>query len=319
MSSVRCLLIFLLVIPALVQGRELGHYAPGIANIRDLAVPAAPGFYYLQYNAYFTTDTYRNSEGDRVDSLPGPLELGLDTDVDLLSVSPAFYWSTEYTILGGNYAFYIVPTLATTALGTKLYGLENSFESDTDSAGLGDTYVQPLSLGWHNPRYDISLGLGVYLPTGKYDADENDNIGLGFFTGQAQLSGYYYLDETQASALMLAVTFETHTEKEDTDVTAGNQVTLEYGFSQYLSDRLEVGIAGYSQWQVERDTRPEGAFGLDPSAKEEVHALGLQIGYWATPRFNVAFKYMKELDAKARFQGDWFAINFTYTPFAMFE
>ncbi len=123
--------------------------------------------------------------------MPWPLELGLDTDVDLLLVSPAFYWSTEYTILGGNYAFYVVPTLA-----TKLYGLGNSLESDTDAGGLGDTYVQPLSLGWHNPRYDISLGVGVYLPTDKYDADENDNIGLGFFTGQAQLSGYCFLDET---------------------------------------------------------------------------------------------------------------------------
>lgn len=77
---------------------------------------------------------------------------------------------------------------------------------------------------------------------------------------------------------MLAVTFEPHTEKEETDVTAGDQVTLEYGFSQYLSDRLEVRIAGYSRWQIERDTRPEVAVALDPNTKEVVHALGLQIG-----------------------------------------
>ena len=52
------------------------------------------------------------------------------------------------------------------------------------------------------------------------------------------------------------MTYEFHGEQEDTDITPGGHVSLEYGFSQYLSERIEVGILSYSQWQVEQDKRP---------------------------------------------------------------
>ena len=48
-----CRLLGLLtaLIGVTVQAREMGHYAAGLINIRDLAVPATAGFYYEQYNA----------------------------------------------------------------------------------------------------------------------------------------------------------------------------------------------------------------------------------------------------------------------------
>jgi hypothetical protein len=49
---------------------------------------------------------------------------------------------------------------------------------------MGDLFVQPLWLGWGGARYDLSLGLGLYAPIGEYDEDADDNIGLGFWTGQ---------------------------------------------------------------------------------------------------------------------------------------
>ena len=301
-----------------VQAREMGHYAPGVANIRDLAVPAQPGLYFVQYNTYYEADTYRDVRGDNVKTLPGHLGIPLDTKVDLLAVTPVFVWSTDINVLGANYAFYIAPSASTTSLAAKLDGLENSFRADTDASGLGDTLIQPLWLGWRDTHYDIALGTGVYLPTGRYDAGDNDNVGLGFYTGQVQLSSYLYLDETQASAFMLTATYETHSEKDGTDVTPGDHLTLEYGFSQYLTDRLEVGIAGFSQWQVGRDSRPAGLLDLDPNAKGEVHALGAQVAYWLTPRLNLSLKYMKEMDAKTRFEGDWLSLNLTFTPLPMF-
>jgi hypothetical protein len=35
-----------------VSAGELGHYAPGLMNIRDFFVPE-PGFYYAQYNYFY--------------------------------------------------------------------------------------------------------------------------------------------------------------------------------------------------------------------------------------------------------------------------
>jgi len=150
----------------------------------------------------------------------------------------------------------VVPQVGKSSLSAKLSVLDQVGKNDDDSIGIGDTYVQPIWLGWQGERYDFALAAGAYLPTGKYDAEDGESIGLGFWTGQLQSSAYWYLDEARASALEFAVTYEFHGEQDDTDITPGDHVSLEYGFSQYLSERIEVGILGYSQWQVEQDKRP---------------------------------------------------------------
>ena len=50
------------------QAGELGHYMPGVLNIRDFFVPE-PGFYYAQYHYLYSTDTLKNRNGDEVGSL----------------------------------------------------------------------------------------------------------------------------------------------------------------------------------------------------------------------------------------------------------
>ena len=57
-----------------VWAGELGHYGPGLMNIRDFVVPE-PGFYGLLYNYLYNTDTLKNRDGDEVGTLSrtGPL------------------------------------------------------------------------------------------------------------------------------------------------------------------------------------------------------------------------------------------------------
>ena len=55
--------VLLLLLVSAAEAREPGHYVPGIANIRDFAVPAAPGFYYVQYNSIQCC--FDNSQGSR--------------------------------------------------------------------------------------------------------------------------------------------------------------------------------------------------------------------------------------------------------------
>ena len=304
----------------IAQAREMGHYAPGVVSIRDLAVPPVPGFFYAQYNAYYSADRYVDGDGNsRLNFETEGGEIKLDTDVDVLAIAPVFLWSTSKKILGANYAFYVVPQVGKSSLSAKLSVLDQVGKNDDDSIGIGDTYVQPIWLGWQGERYDFALGAGAYLPTGKYDAEDGESIGLGFWTGQLQSSAYWYLDEARASALEFAVTYEFHGEQEDTDITPGDHVSLEYGFSQYLSERIEVGISGYSQWQVEQDKRPMMTeLAPDPNAKGEVHGFGLEAAYWFTSQLNVSLRYTKEYESKARLQGEWLALNFIWTPIPAF-
>ena len=285
-----------------------------MVSIRDLAVPPVPGFFYAQYNAYYEADRYVDGDGNkRLDFESEGGEVELETDVDVLAIAPVFLWSTSKTILGANYAFYVAPNFGKSSVAAKLSLLDQVGKTDDDAIGMGDTFVQPIWLGWQGERYDLAFGAGAYLPTGKYDAEDGDSIGLGFWTGQLQGSAYWYLDEARASALEFAG------EQEDTDITPGDHVSLEYGYSQYLSQRIEVGISGYSQWQVEKDRRPVMTeLALDPNAKGEVHAFGVEAVYWFTPQFNVSLRYVKEYEGKARLQGDWIAVNFIWTPVPMF-
>ena len=310
----------LLVSALVTEAREMGHYAPGVVSIRDLAVPPVPGFFYAQYNAYYEADRYVDGDGNkRLDFESEGGEVELETDVDVLAIAPVFLWSTSKTILGANYAFYVAPNFGKSSVAAKLSLLDQVGKTDDDAIGMGDTFVQPIWLGWQGERYDLAFGAGAYLPTGKYDAEDGDSIGLGFWTGQLQSSAYWYLDEGRASALEFAVTYEFHGEQEDTDITPGDHVSLEYGYSQYLSQRIEVGISGYSQWQVEKDKRPAMTeLALDPNAKGQVHALGVEAAYWFTPQFNVSLRYVKEYEGKARLQGDWIAVNFIWTPVPVF-
>ncbi|NCF38452.1 MAG: hypothetical protein GWP56_19125 [Gammaproteobacteria bacterium] len=218
--------ILLLVLANAVDAREPGHYVPGIANIRDFAVPPDPGFYYVQYNAFYSTDTYRDRNGDSVDSIGvGARTIDLETDIDIYVINPQFMWVTDREIWGGRYSFYVAPSIGKASIGAGASAINRDIEFDDDNNGLGDTLLQPLLLGWSGAQHDLSLGFGLYLPTGEYDAGDSDNIGLGFWTAQLQFGGYYYLDETQASALMVVLTWETHGEKEDTNITPGDHAT----------------------------------------------------------------------------------------------
>ena len=202
-----------LACPQLVA-REPGHYVPGVANIRDLTTPPAPGFYYLQYNAYYSTDTYKDRNGDSVSSVAaGPVNFNIDTDIDVLAITPLFFWATEMEILGAKNSWYIAPTFAEGNVAASISSVNLNGSFDSNSYGMSDPYVQPIMLGWKKPNYDFNLGLGVYLPIGKYDVDDDDNIGMGFWTGQIQGAFYYYLND-QATAFMLAATYETHGEKD---------------------------------------------------------------------------------------------------------
>lgn len=300
--------LLLMTASGVVRAIEPGHYVPGIANIRDFSVPAVPGFYYGQYNAFYSTDTYRDRNGDSVD-LPN-----VDTELDVIAVSPLIMWATDKEVWGGRYGFYVLPSISQASVSASISAANRDVDFDDDNTGLGDTFVQPLWLGWSGATYDLSLGLGLYVPTGEYDADGNDNIGLGFWTAQVQAAGYFFLDKSQASALMAAMTYETHDEKEDTDITPGDHATVEFGFSQYLSDRLEIGVHAYHQWQTEEDS------GSAPGAsvKPEITGYGLQVAYWTTPRLNLSFKYMAETDAEARLEGEWVVFNLTYIPTPLF-
>jgi hypothetical protein len=187
---------------------------------------------------------------------------------------------------------------AALALGPDL-----GIEVDESAFGLQDLFVQPLWFGWRWPNADLSAGYGFYAPSGRFHQGDLDNLGLGFWTHQFQLGGAYYFLK-RATALIMALTYEINMNKEDVDIRPGSILSLNYGASQFLPagpGLVELGVLGYSQWQVTDD---EGADARNLDVHDQVHAIGGQLGYTMPKwRLGITMKYLYEYYAEDRFRG----------------
>ncbi len=283
------LVITLLSCPCVIYAqKEIGHFAPGVLGIRDLAMPE-PGFYGVLYNYWYKTDRMNDANGNEMSSIsikpgPGPgTVLDLSVDVNVYALAPTFIWVSPYKFLGAKYGAYISPSFSNSSIGAALSTASGSGRSaNTSQFALADLFFQPLWLGWGKEHWDIALGYGFYAPIGKYEtetltlpvvgpltAEAADNIGYGFWTHQIQGAATWYPWTDRRMAVVGGLTYEIHGEKKDFDLKPGQNLVLSWGISQYLPLKedqtllLEIGPAGYDIWQVTDDS---GADAVNPPA-----------------------------------------------------
>lgn len=300
---------------------ELGHYGPGLLNIRDFFLPPEPGFYGALYNYFYSTDTLKDRDGDKVGTLSrtgqsGTTTVTVEPDVDVYALAPVLVWASPWKVLGARYGALLAPSFADNSAQVSLSlarsgrfrdtGITTSLDTDT-GFGVGDLLVYPVFLGWSGKHYDASATYGFYAPTG------DDGISLEFWTHQFQVAGAWYPFENRGTAVTVAGTYEIQTEMEDKDLTPGDRFSLNWGVSQYLpltKDQkwlAELGVSGYGQWQVEKDSGSDVPTILNTqlNAKDEVYAAGLQVGLTYVPwKAGLTVHYQWEFGAEARFEGE---------------
>jgi hypothetical protein len=318
---------------ATVQAGELGHFGSGAYSIRDFAVPD-PGFYAGIYNYSYSTTRVNDASGNAISSrtLTGPggasATLNLKVDVSVFAQSPFVMWVAKKKVLGAKFAMQIAPSYSNGSVSGLL-----SFESRTGQSlstgqfNIGDTFVQPLWLGWTGKHYDIGYSYGFYAPTGKFQAktvtypvigpvytESANNTGYGFWTNQNQGSAYFYPWADQRLAIENVLTWEVHRKKRNVDITAGQNLTWSWGVSEYLpltKDQnllLEAGPAGYSSFQVTDD---RGSAAVNPHVHDSVHAAGLQIGITSVKKnMTLNYSWFHEFRAVDRFQGTSMGLNY---------
>lgn len=319
-----------LSVGSVAHASEIGHFSPGVPNIRDFVMPE-PGFYGVAYNYGYTSDRLNDRNGNKVSSVtvgPGSgVTLNVDVDVDVYALAPTFIWVSNWKVLGAKYGAYISPSFANSSVGASLSTQSGrGLDAETSQFDVGDLFVQPLWLGWSRKHWDFALGYGFYAPVGRYNTETAtlpvigpittealDNIGLGFWTHQIQDAVSWYPWEHRATAVSAALTYEIHHEKEDFDLTPGQNLTLNWGISQFLPLKkdqallLEVGPAGYSSWQITDDS---GSAARNPTVHDEVHAVGGQLGLTYVPwNAGLNVHYFYEFAAEDRFQGQALVVS----------
>jgi hypothetical protein len=211
--------------PALAQLN--GQNIKGDAGLKS-GSQGPPGVYFAIPLWFYTADAVKDRNGDEF--LTGNLDAAL--------FGVALNVVTTRKVLGANYGFLVVLPWA----NNRIQGVED-FDSNP-GAGLTDMFIQPIDLGWHLPRADITAAYGLYVPTGRYEDGADNNTGLGMWAQEILLGTTVYLNDQRTLHAAATASFDFQSEKKDSTTRVGNIMNLEGGVGADfvgggLSDRGE--------------------------------------------------------------------------------
>ncbi len=274
---------------------ETGHYVSGVEGIKAATLPP-PGFYYRMYHVYYAADELLDDDGD---------DLNIGFDAEVYAFVNRFIWISKYELLGGSFGADIIIPAMYTDLEIKAVGVGD------DQFGLGDVCIEPLLLSWHGPKYDAAFALGLYVPIGEYDKDDPASPGKDMWTVMATAGGTYYFDKDKTISASVLARYETHSEKDETDVTPGDDFHFEWGVGKTFAKTWDVGLAGYCHWQVTDDSGSDVFW--DDNIHDRTFAIGPEIGGFF-PQYKLGFtlRHEREFAVKDRSEGHITALTLTF-------
>ena len=269
---------------------------------------APPGFYVAPLFYNYAADILRDQNGDSASPIAG------GGSVDARAAILGLLWVSDKKILGGNYSFGIWPGVTNNALGFPPLEVDEKV-----SAGLADLYIQPFMLGWNIDRADFLAGLGIYAPTGEFEVGGNNNRGLGMWGYELFGGTTVYFDEAKSWHFATLAAYETHDEKDGTDISVGDLLTLEGGLGKsFMDGAASVGVSYYSQWKVSDDDL--GSLGLLPGlsavGRHRVFGVGPEVTIpLASKKTLYGFlnlRYFWETGARSTLEGNTFVVTFSF-------
>ena len=282
---------FVVCTPAHAQVR--GVYPVGMNATNSGATPE-PGFTYSNLFVFFSRDEEKGAHGEILATGQNSIMMDLNS----------FVWVSKKEIgfLGG----------AVFSASATLPIANNSLTSDANGAlsgggGFADSYYQPVILGWRKQRFAIRAIYGFLAPTGRFSPGANTNVGSGYWTSAVASGQTIYLNSSKTTNLSAFQMYEFHGTQEGTMVHPGQTLNLDYSlthtFALQLGLSLQVGLAGYGQWQTTDKSGPT----ITPeqaAAHYKVNALGFAANVLLPDKkVSVGFKYFHEFECRSTFQG----------------
>ncbi len=305
-----CGLLLILAAPA--QAQLNGSHTLGDFGVQSGTQPA-PGFYAALFYLRYDTDTIKDADGNTI--RPAPQSPG---SLAVSAVAPLAWYVSKAKILGANYGAMVTLPLANASLEAPAFALDNTVDTS-----VSDLLIRPIDLGWHTKRADVSAGLQVYAPTGRYERGGDDNIGKGMWTYEPFLGTTVYFDERRTVSLAATAYWEFHGDKKDTNVNVGQILSLQGGLGKsFLGGGLIIGGAYYAQWKLTEDQLaefelPGGAdFDVDFPGKHRVFAFGPDVTLPIASKSKlfalVNIRYLWESGAQLKTQGDTLVVTATF-------
>ncbi len=282
---------FVFLVPTNAQVR--GVYPVGM-NATNSGVTPEAGITYSNLFVFFSRDEEKGPQGEILATGQNSILMDMNS----------FVWVSKKEIgfLGG----------AVFSASATLPIANNSLTSDINGAisgggGFADSYFQPLILGWRKKRVAIRAIYGFLAPTGRFSAGANTNVGSGYWTSVVASGQTIYLDSSKATAFSAFQMYEFHGTQEGTMVHPGQTFNLDYSLTRTFplksNLRLQVGLAGYGQWQTTDKSGPS----ITPEqadARYKVNALGFAANaILPEQKVSVGIKYFHEFECRSTYQG----------------
>jgi hypothetical protein len=263
---------------------------------------APPGVYFIAPLFYvYKADDVKDRDGARL-----PFAADLTTQVYGGGINVV----TKRKLFGGLYGFQVVfPAGANNRIqGTEI--------DANPGAGLSDSMITPINLGWHVKHADSTAGYTIFVPTGRYTDGANNNTGLGMWGHEFSVGTTVYLSESRQWHAATLATFDFQSKKKDSETKVGNVMNLEGGLGgDFLKGGLTAGVNYYTSFKL-TDDHIEGFPDILIRGKNKVFAVGPEVQL-ALARKNTLYGFLKvnyqwEVYARTTTQGSAMTILATF-------
>ena len=294
-------LIGLCVFPRESAGQLLTQHVKGSVGLKAGSSPPPGGYVVLPILYAYNTDTVKDRNGDK---------LPIDADITSVFYGAGYSHVTTKKILGGLYGFTV---LFPVGANNRIQGTEIDANP---GAGITDSALTPISIGWHHPRVDTLAAFNIFIPTGRYTDGASNNTGMGMWGYEPVVATTVYLDAAKKYHASTELTFNVQSKKEDSENKVGNQLNLEGGLGgDFMKGGLTVGLAYYAAFKT-TDDEIAGLPGILIRGKNKSFALGpeatLAIATGGKVRGFVTVRYFWETYARTAAQGSAFLVQATF-------
>src|SRR6266568_1972544 len=285
-----------------------GHYVPGATATFIDALPGKPAI--VAANAF----TYYDGSA----SVSQPLEFGgqrtLNAHATCYADTLFGIYETPLQLLGGNYAVAAaIPFIWLDGKGTV--GPLNKSDS---ASGLGDIMLMPFMLGWtHGPDLKYDVRLGIYAPSGDYEAGKLANAGRNYWTFEPGVS-VSWLSTKIGTEVTVFSGLDFNTKNNATDYQSGTSFHLEGTVAQHLPlgklGIIGVGANGFLYQQISGDSGSGATLGSFEGRSAGVGPVVSFVTKIGKTDLAAEVKWLPELDVERRLKGDtiWFKVGVVF-------
>ena len=299
-------LLFLFTFAISVYSEEggSGHYFPGSMSSFMDGVSATEAFI-----TRLNVIDYSGSFGAGREVPIGGLTV-LDVDVDLKAYGLSLFWRPSWGGLSEKWSFGMsttIPYVDLTVAGSLQDDIGEIRRVDTDS-GLGDIVLMPAMFNYHiSPDLNANFRLGLYAPTGSYQAGELANTGKNFWTVEPMAALMYFGQKNgREASVFFGADF--NQENTDTNYKSGTQAHIEATLAQHLplwSGLAGFGITGFWYHQLSGDSGDGANLG---SFKARANGIGPVVSFnkKLSDQYSLIgeFKWLHEFANERRPEGD---------------